>query len=49
MVVSLTPKQLQDVAQAIAKTHGSKHLIKLDVIVTVTTAVAVCETLRSGR
>ena len=49
MVVSLTPQQLQDVAQAIADTHGSKHLIKLDAIVTVTTAVAVCETLRSGR
>lgn len=47
MSTHLTPEQLVRVAQVLAETHKSKkNSIKVEAIVTVTTAVAVCDELR---
>lgn len=45
---TLTPEQLVRVAQAFSDTHGSKQNgIRVSAIVTVTTAVAVCDAIGS--
>lgn len=50
MRTTLTPEQLVRVAEVLAETHRSKqHGIGVGVIVTVTTALAVCDELRGSR
>lgn len=50
MSTSLTPEQLVRVADVFAKTHKStRHQIHVNAIVTVTTAVAVCDAISKGK